>query len=86
VFIQEEENFVTSLLIANSLLEKDSQDLAPLLDRLNSSQDLDNIVQFYFLAQGSAMQDPAAPVPDSIYSDLSLRLESRLPDTLRTAI
>ena len=81
VFVKEEENYVSSLLIANSLLENDSRDLAPMLDRLNSSQDLDNIVQFYILAQGTAMQDPGAPMPDSIYSDLSLKLEHRLPDS-----
>ena len=84
VFVQQEQNYVTSLLIANSLLENETEDLGPMLDRLGSSQDLDNIVQFYILAQSSAMQDPSAPVPDSIYSDLALKLGSRFNDTTRS--
>jgi tetratricopeptide (TPR) repeat protein len=80
----EEENYVNSLLIANSLLEQDKQDLSHMLDRLNSSADLDNIVRFYFLAVGTTLKDPDAEIPDSVYADLSQRIRLRLPDGVKS--
>jgi len=79
----EEENYVNSLLIANSLLERDGHDLNPMLDRLTGSIDLDNIVRFYFLAMGSTLQDPSAIMPDSVYTDLAQRIELRLPEGIK---
>lgn len=79
---QTEENYLTSLLIANSLLENDQRDLMPMLSRLAGSQDLENIVRFYILGMGTLLQDPDEAVPDSVYEDLSNRVASRLPDNV----
>lgn len=73
-----ESGYIISLIIANSLLAQDDKDLAPLLDSITCSGDLENIIRFYTLAISKDLPLDQTP-PASTFTEFAEMLQLRLP-------
>lgn len=77
-----ESGYILSLIIANSFLADDDKDLAPLLDSITCSTDLENIIRFYTLAISKDLPPDQAP-PDSVFTEFAGMLQRRVPEGLK---
>ena len=75
----EESGYMASLLIDNSFLQKDGKELAPLLDSISNSSELENIIRFYLLGFSNALKDEEQTPSDSVFIDFANMLKQSLP-------